>query len=1336
MYWSGDLSIILPTIPKPSVAAFPDGTPLNPALRPSYGPLESIAFEPVLYDNFTTTNPAVSFSNFVTLASKKACAGTFATTALLNFTVGSCLEVWGHMVQAAAYGANATIGDPHGIPNFQDEAKAVAQILDNTANDPRTPQYDANTFLDAVNPRAVRDAASIAVLKVNPLTPESVVTAIRRHDLREPYSNKTTEQLLRILSGNKNDLLADSLRAIIFGKTTPSTGEIQAGYCKCDDDNNDGEPDWSGKKCDLPRDGLCECDSTFKSTCTSALITGCKPYVTCAGYDPIIALLQAAPALGLDVSDYKNFPEEIQVAAGMTYAPTKVGFAILKECQAFVPCMEQSFLVLNTPDDATYQQLIYDGGWSIALATDLGTTDGAGVSQEYRASYLISVLAVTANVSAAAASAKTTTSGTWAGVLTSGPPNAMTAANWTALLACAATSDLLTCAKTQVYFNVTTNLNTYCPDRVNLQNITGLRTPMDYFRCYVENQQSTLANFPVRGAESRAIWPNHLDGGWSASRTAACALAPVKASHLLATDCMGALGDLVMLSAHQVFAKNTDIAKMIWGTATAVPVNVTVVFPPAEFAALGQSLATIVGNTTFMSDVVPVSSIYSFPPQTTFKDQANAILDQECQVASALPPTNVFIADCLTLFNNLGGATQQDKTAIMAISKGLAKYTFIGAILGPCDQKVLGLSVLGGGSCWSDDECRVTGQIDRHATCDNLTNAVPFTSIEALGAVIFTNSPEGLQAKLRSPEAAKYRQIANAKFLKNYNDSLAASSRRQLDALVEPTGPLASFGDLGQHNVSHDEAVEIITQWRLKFMDAINKKAVIPASGQVVALSTDAPSQLLGDLSAGNIGLIILGYVLMIFYAILSLAAWSTDKVKMLNRSRSLVGACSILLIATSVGSGLAISLMLGFEFSAAATQILPFVMLGLGVDDVFVFIRTFPQYREGVSAQEAAAQALAISGPSMTLTSFTNAGVFACTVLTGMPVVVNMSVQAAITVITNYFTVILALPVILSWDYQRQARGLADCAVCVPVGTYVAPEKTAAENEQTVERNCMNRTFVPIYSRFLTSIPGRIFGVIVTTAFVTAGVIGVETSELGLQLSDVAPAGSALQKALVYRDQQFSFYQVSVGLVEADYSTQEVQQGMKVLWDEMNDLPHILKDSGTVWMVAFMAWGLAPTPKYSLNTDSRACDLDSPTTAGECGYKYNCTVITEDESVVAAKIPFYPQKDFYRCLNLWINKDLVYEVLQPGFVLVDPEAPRGARVLVLNTHDNNGTNVTTMPWANGGFFANNLGKNSDYVELINQVRATANSTTTPPSFAYGDPITYWDQYTDLRQVI
>jgi patched 1 protein len=82
--------------------------------------------------------------------------------------------------------------------------------------------------------------------------------------------------------------------------------------------------------------------------------------------------------------------------------------------------------------------------------------------------------------------------------------------------------------------------------------------------------------------------------------------------------------------------------------------------------------------------------------------------------------------------------------------------------------------------------------------------------------------------------------------------------------------------------------------------------------------------------------------LLQIVYACISLLKWNNAV-----QSQSGIGIAGVLLIAFSVAAGLGICCVLSIPFNAATTQIIPFLALGLGVDDMFLIAHTYSENAE-----------------------------------------------------------------------------------------------------------------------------------------------------------------------------------------------------------------------------------------------------------------------------------------------------------------------------------------------------------------------------------------------------
>ena len=82
-----------------------------------------------------------------------------------------------------------------------------------------------------------------------------------------------------------------------------------------------------------------------------------------------------------------------------------------------------------------------------------------------------------------------------------------------------------------------------------------------------------------------------------------------------------------------------------------------------------------------------------------------------------------------------------------------------------------------------------------------------------------------------------------------------------------------------------------------------------------------------------------------------------------------MIGLTCVLLATTS---GYAIAIYAGFKFSRYH-PVLPFMIMGIGVDDMYVIVNTIDQTPMHLSANERFKIGLTLAGPSITITSVTD---------------------------------------------------------------------------------------------------------------------------------------------------------------------------------------------------------------------------------------------------------------------------------------------------------------------------------------------------------------------------
>merc|ERR1719197_483707 len=143
------------------------------------------------------------------------------------------------------------------------------------------------------------------------------------------------------------------------------------------------------------------------------------------------------------------------------------------------------------------------------------------------------------------------------------------------------------------------------------------------------------------------------------------------------------------------------------------------------------------------------------------------------------------------------------------------------------------------------------------------------------------------------------------------------------------------------------------------------------------------------------------------------------------------------------VAAGFGLSGIAGIDMNITIQSVLPLVLLGIGIDDVFVMCHNFDTHGDdddGVAAAAESTEAvmarfMAEVGPSVTLTSITNMAIFSIAAEIPVPVVADFSLTAACVMCTVWLAVLFVFPAFLAMDRDRRRAGRADVLCCVTPG-------------------------------------------------------------------------------------------------------------------------------------------------------------------------------------------------------------------------------------------------------------------------------------------------------------
>eukprot|EP00210_Caulerpa_lentillifera_P000544 g525.t1 len=167
--------------------------------------------------------------------------------------------------------------------------------------------------------------------------------------------------------------------------------------------------------------------------------------------------------------------------------------------------------------------------------------------------------------------------------------------------------------------------------------------------------------------------------------------------------------------------------------------------------------------------------------------------------------------------------------------------------------------------------------------------------------------------------------------------------------------------------------------------------------------------------------------LLITSYTILMLSKWSNGFIG----SRAVLAVSGITSIGLAIGASIGTCVYFGVTYSQLI-GLVPVLMLGIGVDNMFILVNAFDRIKEELKAENKISQVLATSGASITLTSMTNCFAFMIGAQTAVPALRCFSIYAACGVVFNFILQITLFPALLAIDSRRQESNRYDVLFCI----------------------------------------------------------------------------------------------------------------------------------------------------------------------------------------------------------------------------------------------------------------------------------------------------------------
>jgi len=142
---------------------------------------------------------------------------------------------------------------------------------------------------------------------------------------------------------------------------------------------------------------------------------------------------------------------------------------------------------------------------------------------------------------------------------------------------------------------------------------------------------------------------------------------------------------------------------------------------------------------------------------------------------------------------------------------------------------------------------------------------------------------------------------------------------------------------------------------------------------------------------------------------------------------RSSAAGIALLCVGLSFASSNGLAYLMGGK-SAGIHGLLPFLLIGIGVDDMFVISAALDQTNPRWSVADRMREGMRHAGSSITITSLTNAIAFFLGCSSSLDALSSFCFFAGLGVLMLYFTSISVFSAYMVWELRRQSSKKGDC--------------------------------------------------------------------------------------------------------------------------------------------------------------------------------------------------------------------------------------------------------------------------------------------------------------------
>ncbi|CAN7998812.1 unnamed protein product, partial [Ixodes hexagonus] len=252
-----------------------------------------------------------------------------------------------------------------------------------------------------------------------------------------------------------------------------------------------------------------------------------------------------------------------------------------------------------------------------------------------------------------------------------------------------------------------------------------------------------------------------------------------------------------------------------------------------------------------------------------------------------------------------------------------------------------------------------------------------------------------------------------------------------------------------------------------------------------------------------------ISYIIMFAYIAIALGDINSCS-RLLVDSKISLGLVGVIIVLLSVVASLGIFSFFGVSATLIIVEVIPFLVLAVGVDNIFILVQQFQRdvRRDGETTVEQVGRLVGEVAPSMMLSSVSMSACFFIGALTETPAVRIFALYAGVALLINFFLQMTCFLSLFTLDTLRQEDGRLDLCFCI---------RASKKNRPTQNTSLLYKFFKKVYAPFLLNDSVRVVVMITFIGWLCSSIAVIGKIEVGLDQELAMPQDSYLQQYFDY---------------------------------------------------------------------------------------------------------------------------------------------------------------------------------------------------------------------------